>query len=98
MFKGQEGIVFLCGDVNINLLDYKLNNHAQHFVNLLITLSLFSIISRPTRLSNQHVSIINNVFTNAINMKIICGIIIDDISDHFPIFYIRIECKDTTQK
>ena len=35
MFKSKEGILSLCEDFNINLLDYKLNNHTQHFVDLL---------------------------------------------------------------
>ena len=99
MFKSIKGILFLCGDFNINLLDYKLNNHTQHFVDLLFSLSLFPLINRPTQLSNQHASIIDNIFTNAINKNINCGIIMEDISDHFPIFlYIRIGCKETTQK
>ena len=38
MFKSQKGILFLCGDFNINLLDYKLNNQSQHFVDLHFTL------------------------------------------------------------
>ena len=88
MFKGQKGILFLCGDFNINLLDYKLSNHAQHFVYLLFSLSLFPLINRPTWLSNQHVTIIDNIFTNAINKNINCGIIMEYISDHFPIFFI----------
>ena len=88
MFRSIKGILFLCGDFNINLLDYKLNNHTQHFVDLLFSLSLFPLINRPTRLSNQHASIIDNIFTNAINKNINCGIIMDDISDHFPIFCI----------
>ena len=74
------------GDFNINLLDYKLNNHTQHFVDLFFTLSLFPPINKPTWLSNQHASIIDNIFTNASNMNINCGIIMDDISNYFPIF------------
>ena len=35
MFKSKKRIVFMRGDVNINLLDYELNIHAKHFVNLL---------------------------------------------------------------
>ena len=55
MYKSKKGKVFLCGDFNISLLNYKLNNHTQHFADLLFTLSLFPLINRPTRLSNQHV-------------------------------------------
>ena len=59
----------------MNLLDNKLSNHAQHFVYLLFTLSLFPVINKPTHLSNQHVSIIDNIFTSAIDMNINSGII-----------------------
>ena len=78
----------MCADFNINLLDHKLTSHTQHFVDLLLSLSLFPLINRPTRLSNQHASIIDNIFTNAINKNINCGIVMEDISDHFPIFFI----------
>ena len=61
MFRSKKGILFLCGDLNINLLDYKLNNRTQHFVDPLFSLSLFPLINRPTRLSNQHASIIDNI-------------------------------------
>ena len=98
MLISKKGILFLCGDFNINLQDNKVNNHTQHFIDLLFALSLFRLINRPTRLSNQHVSIIHNIFANAINMNINCGIIMEDISDHFPIFFIRIGCKETTQE
>ena len=52
----------MCEDININLLDFRSNNHAQHFVNLLFSLSLFPLINRPNRLSNQHVFIVDNIF------------------------------------
>ena len=86
MFKSKKGILFLCGDLNINLLDYKLNNHTQHFVDLLFSLSLFPLINRPTQLSNQHASIIDNIFTNAINKNINCGIIMEELVTIFLFF------------
>ena len=78
-------MIFLCGDFNINLLDYILSNYTQDFVNLRFSLKLFLLVSIPTRSSNQHFSIIDNIFTNAINVNINCGIIMDDISDNFSI-------------
>ena len=97
MFKSKKGIVFMCGDLNIDLLDYEINNHTRHFFHLLFALTLFPLINRPTRLSNQHASIIDNIFSNAMNMNINCGIMMDDISDNSP-FFIKVECKETTQK
>ena len=75
------------------LPNHKLNNHTYHFVDLLFPLSLFPLISKPARLPNPHVSIIDNIFTNVINMNINCGIIMDDISDHFPFFISKLNVR-----
>ena len=83
MFISQKEIVFLWGDFSVDLPDCKLSNRTRQFVDLLFSLSLFPTIKRHTRLSHQHVSIIDIIFTNAINMNINCGIIMDDISHHF---------------
>ena len=89
--KVKKEYYFACGDFNINMLDYKLNNHTQHFVDMLFTMSLFSLINRPTRLSNQHVTIIDNIFTNAMDMNINCGMII--LVTIFPFFISELDVK-----
>ena len=51
-------------------------------------MSLFPFIYQPTRITNQCNSIIDNIYTSSINEDMISGVIIADISDHFPIFSI----------
>ena len=54
----------------------------------MLTMTLFPLINKPTCIINQCHSIIDNIYTNSINEDIISGVIIDDMSDHFPIFSI----------
>ena len=82
----------LCGDFNLNLLNSDNDAAPLYFVNCMSTLSLIPVITKPTRITNSpeaaSASLIDNIFTTApYNFQ--SGIIISDISDHFPIFYIR---------
>ena len=47
-----------------------------------------TLINKSTRIANQSHSIIDNIHTNSIDENITSGVIIADISDHFPIFSI----------
>ena len=47
-----------------------------------------SIISRPTRFNINSFTLIDNIFSNKPYDSLISGILITDVSDHFPVFYI----------
>jgi len=84
----NEKHVIIGTDQNIDLL--KVENHqptAQLF-NLFLTNSYIPTISKPTRITADSATLIDNIYTNYINRNITVksGIIIEDISDHFPIF------------
>ena len=51
-------------------------------------LALYPIIDSPTRISNQSFSLIDSIFTNVTNHNITSGILINDITDHLPVFAI----------
>lgn len=76
----------LCGDFNINLLNYNYNNYTKTFVDHLFTSSLFPLINKPTHITRDCSSIIDNIFNNVISDKVSYGLILDDVSDHLPIF------------
>ena len=88
MLSCIKGLIYICGDFNIDLLNYNVNNNEIFLVDQLFSMSLFPLINQPTRITNQCHSIIDNIYTNSINEDIISGVIIADISDHFPIFCI----------
>ena len=88
MLSCIKGSMYICGDINIYLLSYDVNNSTKKFVDQMFSMSLFPLIYQPTRITNQCNSIIDNIYTNSMNEDIISGVIISDISDHFPIFSI----------
>ena len=50
---------------------------------------LFSLITKPTRISHNSATLIDNIFTNCIHSELDAGIICSDISDHMPIFCVK---------
>ena len=79
----------LCGDFNIDLLNYENNYISLQFLNSIQSNSLLPTITKPTRVTDDTATLIDNIFVmNPINVSF--GIVICDISDHFPIFYNKI--------
>lgn len=77
----------VCGDFNLDLLEIDSNLSSSEFLNMMSGLSLSPLISKPTRVTDNSSSLIDNIFiSNLINFK--TGIFSVDISDHFPIFLI----------
>ena len=50
---------------------------------------LHPIISKPTRITSSTNSLIDNIFTKCISDDIYCGLLINDITDHLPIFIVN---------
>ena len=83
---------FICGDLNINLLQISTNNHYNSFFDRVLAKGFFPKITLPTRLSDASNytcnTLIDNILTNDITdpHKSKSGILINDISDHKMIF------------
>jgi len=77
---------YIMGDFNLDLLSY--NDHAptQEFMDSLFSHMFFPLISKPTRITSHSATLIDNIFTNHISSNFRSGIILNDISDHLPIF------------
>lgn len=62
----------------------------------------FQLISKPTRITSQSETVIDNIFTNIIDGKVVSGILITDVSDHLPVFAVHenycYNVKETTTK
>ena len=81
--------MILAGDFNINVLDFEQNKKIQNFVNLMFQYGLVPTINKPTRVTNETISAIDDIIKNSIyNNDFKTGIIKTDISDHFPIIYV----------
>ena len=79
--------VYLCGDFNIDLLQYDTNNVTNNFIDHLYSFGLHPLITRPTRITSHSKTLIDNIFTTNLS-DIHSRLIINDLSDHLPIFLI----------
>ena len=74
----------ILGDFNINLISY--NNKSINLVNFFREFSFIPCITKPTRVTNNSVSLIDHIWTNIIDDAVIeSKIIFSDVSDHFPV-------------
>ena len=55
---------------------------------MLFSYSILPEIKAPTRYGDSSMTLIDNIFTNKSCDNYVSGVILNDISDHLPIFYI----------
>ena len=80
--------MFLYGDFNIYIWKHNSNRGIKYFLDTMYAIGLYPLIDRPTRITNQSFSLIDNIFTIVANHNITCGILINDITDHLAVFAI----------
>ena len=92
---------YMCGDFNVDLLQYDKHNATNNFIDQLYSLGLHPLITRPTRITSRSNTLIDNIFTTSLS-NIQSGLIINYISDHLPIFqtteYIHNKRSNVTYK
>ena len=88
--NNERKLCYLMGDYNINILNYDSHSATVEFVDMLYSNAFLPLINRPTRITQNSATIIDNIFTNNIREPECShnGILVTDISDHFPIFHI----------
>ena len=85
MFHNCNGkTMYLCGDFNVDLLQCE--NHAAtgNFIDQIYSYGLHPLITRPTRITKQSAKLIDNIY----NRATVSGLIINDLSDHLPVYQI----------
>ena len=85
-YKNAKYHLYLCGDFNVNLLNYHHHNGTTDFVDSLVSLNLFPCITKPTRITRHSSTIMDNISTNNIFHRNKSGLLMNDITDHLPIF------------
>ena len=95
IIRKEKKICYLLGDYNLDLLNSESHLPTGEYIDLLTSQSFLPMINRPTRITAGSATIIDNIYTN--NMididNCMQGILITDISDHFPIFHINFKCS-----
>lgn len=84
--KTSQKVMFICGDFNIDLLNPNNHKMTEDFINTVFSLGLYPQITRPSRITLHCATLIDNIFTNIIQNNTVSGLLINDISDHQPIF------------
>ena len=77
------------GDINIDMLKMNQVSSVGKFMNQLFSSSLYPLITKPTRIMDKSATLIDNILTNSLDDNNMNGILITDISDHFPVFTIK---------
>ena len=81
--------VLVCGDYNINLLKMTGEAHFSDFFEMMLGHSFYPKITLPTRLNNSSgATLIDNIYCklSSCSISTCAGIILDQLSDHFPYF------------
>ena len=78
--------MFLCGDFNIDILKHDSHSGTKHFVDTMYSLNLYPLINKPTRVTRESATLIDNIFANVLNKQTSSGVLINDITDHFPVY------------
>ena len=81
--------IYMCGDFNINLLNIEFHKGTKDFIDMLYSIGMYPLIDRPSRITCSSATLIDNIFTNELQHDHISGLVINDTSDHLPVFSIK---------
>ena len=88
--KNEKKYCFHGGDYNLDLLKSDTHSPTGEFIAINFAYSFIPLICKPTRVTTSSATIIDNIFSNKIeDTQTTTGIIISDLTDHFPIFFIK---------
>ena len=80
---------FIMGDFNFNLLNL-LDKNTEMFTDAMFNNNFYSLINKPTRITDSHSSTIDHIWTNVMVTNITSGIIVHYVADHLPVLQV---CK-----
>jgi len=89
--KDEGKICYIVGDTNINLLNVSTHALTSSFYETLYSFGFLPLITKPTRITENSSTLIDNIFCNLLPSKYkgYSGLLCTDITDHFPIFFIN---------
>ena len=80
--------IAIIGDFNIDLFKTEYHSPSKAFLDIMKSNYCLPQITKPTRVQSRSATLIDNIFTNCFEDQLLSGIILTDITDHFPIFHI----------
>ena len=81
---------YIMGDFNLDLLKIESHIPTADYMDLMFSFSYIPMINRPTRVTQSSATLIDNIFVNDYSQDNVynSGILITDITDHFPVYSI----------
>ena len=80
--------IVLAGDFNINTSKSNETTVSKQYKDLLLSLGLTNLISKPTRIANSSETILDHILANVPLQKLNCGVVRHVVADHLPTFAI----------
>ena len=76
---------YIMGDFNLDLLKHEKHPPTEQFLDMMYSNAYIPLINRPTRITKETSTLIDNIFTNNYDIKdsLYSGILQTDISDHY---------------
>ncbi len=82
----KNKVILVCGDFNIDLMKSNEHPNTKEFLDIMFSLSLHPLIVKPSRITKDNATLIDNIFTNVVDGNTISGLLVADMSDHLPVF------------
>ena len=77
--------MYIMSDMNIELLKCHSHQQTGRYLDMIYSFDLLPVITKPTRITSHTATLIDHIYTNTVN-RLTSGIVLVDISDHFPVF------------
>ena len=88
--ENERKKVYIVGDLNIDGMKVTENKKVEQFFNMLMENNYIPLITKPTRVQDKSISLIDHVIINPkvikTESKIKSGVIYSGITDHLPVF------------
>ena len=84
-----KAAIALVSDFNTNLLNFSSHPDTADYADLHMTHGLLPMITKPTHIYNSGVSLIDHIFISHTENPVTAGVLVSDLSDHFPTFYVE---------
>ena len=89
---------YIMGDWNLDLMKHHCHETTGEVLHIMYSRMFFPLITRPTRITSNTATLIDNIFTKDLNNYSPSGLLFTDISDHLPVFTITSNQDQNTNK
>ena len=94
----ENKICYVLGDWNLDLINHHCHDTTGELLETMYSRMFFPLITRPTRITSNTATLIDNIFANNFNNFSVSGLLFCDISDHLPIFTLFLDQNKNLNK